>query len=347
METDAEVAIVGAGPIGIELAIALKKQAISYIQFDKGQVGQMIYNFPFQTQFFSSSERIAIANIPIQTSNQQKCTRERYLAYLRSCVLEHRLRIRTFEKVIAIQKNEKDKTFSIETDSARGRQTYKTHYLVLATGGTESSRMLNIPGEDLPHVSTKIEDPHLYFQKNITIIGSRNSAVEWALRCFHAGAHVTLISRREGFYQEHIKYWLLPEINSLVKERKIYCNFSSLVTQIFSDKIKLSTHGNISLIDADFVIKAIGFLSDASLFKQIGIQVSENDVPIFNHDTMETNIENAFVMGTATGGTQIGFKVFIENCHEHSDKIIETIGKQLKKEIKFIRKNTSPITPEQ
>jgi len=71
-----EAAIIGAGPLGIELAIALKLAGISYVQFDKGQVGQMIANFPPQTRFFSSSERISLSGIPIQTLDQQKCSRE-------------------------------------------------------------------------------------------------------------------------------------------------------------------------------------------------------------------------------------------------------------------------------
>ena len=56
MDLDTEVAIIGAGPIGIELAIALKKHEISFVQFDKGQIGQIIYNYPIQTLFFSSSD---------------------------------------------------------------------------------------------------------------------------------------------------------------------------------------------------------------------------------------------------------------------------------------------------
>jgi len=56
----ADAAIIGVGPIGIELLIALKKYGISFLQFDKSQIAQIIYDFLPQTNFFSSSERIAI-----------------------------------------------------------------------------------------------------------------------------------------------------------------------------------------------------------------------------------------------------------------------------------------------
>lgn len=345
---DADVAIIGAGPIGIELAIALKKYGMSYIQFDKGQVGQIIYNFPPETRFFSSSERLEIAGMPIQTTDQQKCTREEYLAYLRACILQHHLQIHTFEEVVDVRKNQVSGKFEIETLFAGKKRFYNCSYIVFSTGGMAKPRMLEIPGENLPHVSTKMEDPHLYFQKNIAIIGSRNSAVEWSLRCFHAGVNVTLICRREAFDVEHVKYWLLPELKGLVKAGNIHCLFNAQVIEIHPDKIKVSNQqGGISEILADFVIKAIGFLSDPSLLQKSGVKIGEHAVPYFNSETMETNIENAFVIGTATGGTQIKFKIFIENCHEHVRKVVETIGNRLKIDVQIEQKEPSPTPPEQ
>lgn len=328
MNSDAEVAIIGAGPIGIELAILLKKHGISFVQFDKGQIGQIIYNFPVQTRFFSSTERLAIADIPIQTLDQQKCTREEYLAYLRCCVLEHKLSIHTFEEVVDVRKNAVTGKFEVEMLTDAGlKKTYNVSYVVFSTGGTAKSRMLNVPGEDSAHVSTQMQDPHLYFRKKVVIIGSRNSAVEWALRCYHAGAEVTLITRREKFDPDHVKYWLLPELNSLIKDGSIKAFFNSRVVEILPAKVKLfSQDSDERTIDADFVLKAIGFESDTTLLRKAGIEVSDSEVPVFDDSTMETNVSNAFVMGTVTGGTQIKYKVFIENCHEHVYKIARVIG---------------------
>src|SRR5947208_8370493 len=79
-----DVAIIGAGPIGLELAVAFKRAGIDYLQFDARQIGYTISWFPPQTRFFSSNDRIAIAGVPLQTPDQNKCTREQYLAYLRT-----------------------------------------------------------------------------------------------------------------------------------------------------------------------------------------------------------------------------------------------------------------------
>ena len=84
--THTDVALVGAGPIGLELAVALKRAGIDYVHFDARQIGYTISWFPPQTQFFSSNERIAIAGVPLMTPNQGKATREQYLTYLRGVV---------------------------------------------------------------------------------------------------------------------------------------------------------------------------------------------------------------------------------------------------------------------
>ncbi|MNC96782.1 hypothetical protein D3C83_142420 [compost metagenome] len=47
--------------------------------------------------------------------------------------------------------------------------------------------------------------------------------------------------------------------------------------------------------------------------------------PRFDEKTMETNVPGVFVAGTATGGTQDRYTVFIENCHIHVDRIVASL----------------------
>ena len=93
------VAIIGAGPIGLELAVAFKQFGIDYVQIDAGQIGSTIEWYPIEMLFHSSSDRLGLAGVPIQTATQQKITREEYLAYLRSIVLQVGLEIRSYERI--------------------------------------------------------------------------------------------------------------------------------------------------------------------------------------------------------------------------------------------------------
>lgn len=318
-----EVAIIGAGPLGLELAIALKQAGVPYIQFDKGQVAEAIYRFPVGTQFFSSSEKIGIAGMPIQTADQQKCTRENYLAYIRATCMKYLLTVNTYESVVSIDKED---DFVIKTKSSRGEKVYRATCVVLATGGTSRPRCMGIPGEELPHVHVKLEDPHLYFGRSLLIIGGKNSAAEGALRAYHAGARVTLVTRGGSFDPETIKYWLLPELKGRIKRKEILCHFKTTVEEILLSKARLS---NGEVIPADFVVKAIGFEADMELFKQLGVDLSSTGVPEYNTETMETNVNGVYVLGTAIAGTQETYKVYIENTHHHVGKIMDDLSLKL------------------
>jgi thioredoxin reductase (NADPH) len=202
-------AIIGAGPIGIELAVALKQANIDYLHFDAAQVGATMQWYPLEMLFHSSAERLAIADVPIQVPDQQKPKREEYLAYLRAVVQQYDLQIRTFERIENARRLD-DGTFELTT----GQDVYRVRNVVLAIGAMHAPKLLGIPGEELPHVSHYFHDPHTYFNKQLLVIGGRNSAIEAAVRCQRAGARVTVSYRRDDFDPSTVKFWLLPEIRS-------------------------------------------------------------------------------------------------------------------------------------
>ncbi len=320
-----DVAVIGAGPIGLELAVALKRAKVDYLHFDARQIGYTISWFPPQTHFFSSNERIAIAGVPLQTPDQTKATREQYLTYLRTVVQQFDLQIHTYEPITHIERHGEE--FVLTTQSQAGRGVYRARRVVLATGGTARPRLLNIPGEDLPHVSHYFQEPHDYFRKRLLIVGGRNSAVEAALRCHHAGAQVSLSYRRERFDAAHIKYWLLPEINALIESGRVPAYFQSRPIEITGTHVVLAdSDGQRRVVPADFVLLLTGYEADMSLAAMAGIKLQQpGDVPTYDPHTMETNIPGLYIAGTTVGGTQEKYRVFIENCHVHVDRIVASI----------------------
>lgn len=349
MEYHASVAIIGAGPLGIELAISLKTANISYIQFDKAQIAQAIYNFPPQTHFFSSPEKISLSGARIQTLDQQKCTREVYLAYLRTLVFHYQLNVNTYEEVIQIIPLGAE-GFKLTTLSAIGKQEYLVRTVVLATGSTSTPRKLNVIGEDLKHVSTRMGDAHQYFGKKVIIVGGKNSAAETALRCFHVGAQVTLIVRKKELDLESIKYWILPELMSRIQHGEIHCLYDSEIQEIKPNLVKVKKKELHDLLDVstDFVIKAIGFKADLHFCKELGIQLGHppQEAPKYNEATMETNVPGVFLLGTIVGGNQNKYLVFIENTHDHVEKIVRTLIKKLGETTKPRIHPTALPTPE-
>jgi thioredoxin reductase (NADPH) len=323
-----DVAIVGAGPLGIELAVALKKAGIRYVHFDAKQIGYTISWFPPQTRFFSSPERIAIAGVPLQTPDQMKATREEYLAYLRAVVQQYDLNINTYEPVTGIQRFPERETFELTTQHGKAERRWRVRHVVLATGGTATPRRLNVPGEELPHVQPHWSDPHDYFGKNVLVVGGKNSAIEAALRFYRAGAKVVLSYRRAELPEKSIKYWLLPEIRGLLKSGAIRGFLGTCVERI-EPLYTWLTNGQV--VDADFVVPQIGYVADMSLARLAGVDlVGDRQIPAYDPETMETNVPGLYVCGTVVGGTQDKYEVFIENGHVHVDRIVAHLTGQRK-----------------
>ncbi len=326
---ETETLIIGAGPIGLELAAALKSRGADYIQIDAGQIGQTIWWYPRQVRFFSSPDRIAIAGVPIQTVDQSKASREEYLAYLRTVVEHYDLEVRSFERAIGIDRQDDGRLVVLTRRGEHDRQ-YIARHMVLAVGDMHRPRMLHIPGEDLEHVSHYFDDPHLYFRRRLLIVGGRNSAVEAAIRCHRVGAHVTLSHRREAFDSKAIKYWLLPEIEMLAKTGQVRLLPSTVPTRITSSQVTLKhlddPSGRTSDIEAEAVLLLTGYVMDTTLFEMAGVELEgENRMPKHDVATMQTNVPGVYVAGTAVGGTQQPFKLFIENCHIHVDRITRAL----------------------
>jgi thioredoxin reductase (NADPH) len=186
---------------------------------------------------------------------------------------------------------------------------------------------LNIPGENLPHVSHYFQDPYHYFRRRLLIVGGRNSAVEAAVRCYRGGSFVLLSYRRDKLDPAIIKYWLMPEIKTLIDSGKIEQHFSTVPVAIEHDRVHLRRQdGTTYWVAAGAVLLLTGYEADMTLFKQLGAQLKiETEAPVFNAETMETSVPGLYVAGTATGGTQNRFMIFIENCHVHVQRIMSAL----------------------
>jgi thioredoxin reductase (NADPH) len=320
--TETDVLLVGAGPIGIELAIAFRARGIRYAQVDAGQIGSTIEWYAPQTHFFSSPERIAIAGVPLQTLDQSKATREEYLTYLRAVVQQFDLEIHTFERVISLRKNED--TFEATSVSAGSERHWRARSVVLAIGDMHRPRRIDVPGEELPHVSHYFGDPHQYFRRRVLIVGGQNSAVEAAIRCYRVGAQVALSYRGDELDANRIKFWLLPEIRSLIRDGRVLWLPRTNVREIHGDRVLLDPEREVP---ADAVLLLTGYEQDSTLFEQAGVILDgAGKCPRYDPQTMETNVPGLYLAGTGAAGTQLGgVKEFIETSHVHVARIVAAL----------------------
>lgn len=327
---ETEVVIVGAGPIGLEIAVALRALGVPYVHLEAGQIGETITRYPKQVRFFSSPERIAIAGVALQTVNQEKASREEYLAYLRAVVQQFGLPIRTHENVLAVEPT--GGGFIVRSTRSGEPRTCSARHVILAIGGMHEPRLLSIPGEDLPHVSHFFDEPHRYFRERLLVVGGRNSAAETAVRCARAGARVALSYRGEKLDPAHVKYWILPELEGLIRRRVVEFHPNTVPVAIRADSVTLASTAGAAPIEAgaDFVLLLTGYVMDTSLLVNAGAALDgETGRPKLDSATLMTTVPGLYVAGVAVAGTQRGYRLFIENCHPHVTKIVKSItGKE-------------------
>lgn len=318
MKTEFDIIIVGGGPIGIACGLEAKKNGLSYLIIEKGPIVNSLFHYPSNMQFFSSSEKLEIDEIPF-ISKEAKPKRDEALEYYRRIVTSNKLHINLFEKVENVQK--KGETFTITSN----KNTYTSKQIVVATGFYDLPNLLNVPGEDLKKVVHYYDNPHYYAGQKVAVIGASNSAIDAALECYRKGAEVTLIIRGPEVGQR-VKYWVRPDIINRIEEGSIKAYFNTTVKAITNDSILLSTDTGEEEIENDFVLALTGYRPNFSFLEKLGVNISEDDkkLPEYNPETMETNVSRLYLAGVICGGMET-HKWFIENSRIHAKMIVKNI----------------------
>lgn len=314
-----ELIIIGGGPIGIACALAAKKKGLDYVIIEKGCIVNSLYHYPSNMQFFSSSDKLEIDNIPF-ISTQARPYKEEALEYYRRIVTNNELNINLFEKVKKLNKGE-DGIFHIQTSKA----TYQSQYVIVATGFYDIPNDMNVPGEDLPHVSHYYDNPHLYAMQRTAIVGASNSAIDAALEIYRKGGQAILLVRDEEI-SHRVKYWVRPDVLNRIAEGSIEVHYQTNVKEIQEGQIIVETKGEEKTIPVDFVLALTGYQPNFEFLESMGVALSEDalKLPQYNEETMESNVDNLYLAGVVCGGKNTHLW-FIENSIIHADMIMEDI----------------------
>ncbi|WP_421803437.1 YpdA family putative bacillithiol disulfide reductase [Flagellimonas sp.] len=317
-----DVVIIGGGPIGIACGLEAKKQGISYIIIEKGPIVNSLFNYPVNMQFFSSSEKLEIDEIPF-ISKEAKPKRNEALEYYRRIVTSNQLNIHLFEKVLDTVKQ--GNTFTVKTD----KDNYEAKNVVVATGFYDLPNNMGVPGEDLPKVSHYYNDPHFYASQKLVVVGASNSAIDAALECWRKGAEVTLVIRGPEV-GPRVKYWVRPDIINRIEEGSIKVYYNSTVKEIKPHKIVINSPEGEVTLENDFVLALTGYRPNFAFLEKLGITLSDDTkrLPTYDPETMETNVEGLFLAGVICGGMET-HKWFIENSRIHAPIIMNAIKKKM------------------
>ena len=313
-----DLIIIGGGPTGINCAIEAKKAHLDYVILEKGVLVNSIFNFPANMTFFSTSKNLEIADVPF-ISHTDKPTRKEALEYYRRLMESYDLDIDFDIEVLSMNKVEG--TYEVTTST----KSYRSKYVIVATGFYDRPNLMHVPGENLPKVKHYYDEVHHYIRKKVLVVGAANSACDVALECWQKGADVTMVIRGSELYSK-VKYWILPNIENRIKEGSIKAYFNTTIKEITPDAVLVQTPEGEQAIENDFVLAMTGYSPNYELLDRLGIEVGKDGLktPVFDENTLESNLPGVYLAGVLNGGLKTN-KYFIENTRHHAELIVRDI----------------------
>lgn len=323
-----EVVIVGGGPCGLAASLALQEKGIKPVVIEKGNVVNAVYKYPTHQTFFSTSEKLEIGDMPF-VIEQRKPTRNQALSYYREVVKRKDIRVNAFEQVNKIEKQQDGSFFVYSTPKGKQQVIYHANYVIIATGYYDNPNMMNVPGEEKAKVFHYFKEAHPFFNKDVVVIGGKNSAVDATLELEKVGARVTVLYRGHEF-SGSIKPWILPEFEALIRNDLVNMEFNATLKEITDDEVVYTVFGAEKRVKNDFVFAMTGYKPDHSFLREMGVDIEiETGRPKFKSETMETNVDGAFIAGVIAAGNNAN-EIFIENGRFHGGLVAEEIVKRAK-----------------
>jgi len=321
-----DLLVVGAGPTGIAIGAECRRTGLSVLLVDRGPVTAAIQSYPTFLEFFTTRDRLEIADVPFAIP-EAKPTRRQALVYYRSVVERYDIPLALHEDVQRIERRGDE--FVVRSAGSTGlTRVRRARAVAIATGYFDGWKQLGLPGEDQPWVHHRYVEPYPYFDRDVVIVGAGNTAAEAAVDLWRNGARVTLVHRGEQL-KSGVKYWLKPDVENRIAEGSIRARFRSVVRAFGHESVEIVTPEGEESLPAQAAFVLIGYVPDADFQRRAGIDVDpETLVPSFDPETCETNVPGLYVAGTIQAGRNID-RIFIENSREHGPKIVRHLRSRL------------------
>jgi thioredoxin reductase (NADPH) len=318
-----DIICLGAGPTGLACAIEARRAGMRPLVIDKGCLCNSIYHYPANMVFFTTPELLEIGDLPLVCA-AEKPTRVEALKYYRRTAEHYELELRLFERVLGV--DGADGHFTVTTETEKGTKAkYYGKKIAVATGYYDLPNVMNVPGEDLPHVSHYYTEPFEYWKRDVVVIGGKNSAAEAALDLYRNGAKVTLV-HRDAQLGATIKYWVRPDIENRIKAGQVQAFFDTHVKQITSDEVVVTNGAGEKRLPATRVFALTGYHPDFTFIESLGVHLDrETRKPALDPNSLESNVPGIHLAGVVIGGRHTS-EIFIENGRFHGKQIIDAIA---------------------
>ena len=279
-----DVLIIGAGPTGLFCAhqlglIGLNCEIVDNLDKAGGQCIELYPDKP-------------IYDIPAVP----ECTGEELINNLLEQIKPFNVKFHLNERVEELEKI--DNRWNVKTS---GNQQFDVASIVIA-GGVGSFEPRKFPLKECEMFENKslfysIKDKSIFKDKNISIFGGGDSALDWAIELSKT-SKVNLIHRRDGFSGAEAS---VQKVKELSEQGKINLFTKYQIDAVKGDnkieavKIK-HDEGEIKEFKTDYVLGFFGLIMQLGPILEWGLNIDKKTIEV-NTENFETNINGIFAIG--------------------------------------------------
>ncbi|MGX9136042.1 NAD(P)/FAD-dependent oxidoreductase [Rummeliibacillus sp. JY-2-4R] len=199
------------------------------------------------------------------------------------------------DEVVEVIEKSEDETFILHTNK---QKHYSKTILITAGNGAFNPRLLGLENEEQykgKNIHYFVNDLERFRNKNVTIFGGGDSAVDWALMVEPIAKNTTLVHRRDKFraHEHSVEQLMSSTVNVLTPYIPKQLIGSDRIEQVLlqhaKDESVTITQG------VDDVIVNFGFLSTLGPIKNWGLDIEKNSIVV--NSRMETNIKGIYAAG--------------------------------------------------
>jgi len=280
----ADVLIIGAGPTGLFCAhqlglIGLNCEIVDNLDKAGGQCIELYPDKP-------------IYDIPAVP----ECTGEELTSNLLKQIKPFNVKFHLNERVEELKKV--DNRWNVKTS---GNQEFDVASIVIA-GGVGSFEPRKFPLKECEKFENNslfysIKDKSIFKDKNISIFGGGDSALDWAIELSKT-SKVNLIHRRDGFSGAEAS---VQKVKELSEQGKINlftkCQIDGVKGQNKVEAVKIKhDEGEIKEFKTDYVLGFFGLIMQLGPILDWGLNIDKKTIEV-NTENFETNIKGIFAIG--------------------------------------------------
>jgi thioredoxin reductase (NADPH) len=258
-----DLLIIGAGPAGVAGSLRARQEGLNFTIVDQEDLIGTILNYPRRKLVMTQPVELPLYG----KIKAREIRKEELVELFREVFKKTGLQVNTNQKVQEIE-NRHDH-FLISTDESQ----YHARRILLAIGRRGTPRKLGVPGECSAKVAYRLNDPELFHNLKILVIGGGDSAVEAAVAlAAQTGNTVHLSYRKEALFR--IKKGNRERFEAAVTEGLLTPLFNSSVTLIEQETVHLQQNDDRIELPNDQVFVMIGGELPNALLERAGIQFS-------------------------------------------------------------------------